>query len=38
VPFLIIIDKKGNIAYMHTGYEEGGENEVFEKALALSKE
>jgi peroxiredoxin len=38
VPFTIIIDKKGNVAYMHTGYEEGGENELFEKALELSKE
>jgi thiol-disulfide isomerase/thioredoxin len=36
VPFAIIIDKEGNIAYMHTGYEEGGENELFEKALALA--
>jgi thiol-disulfide isomerase/thioredoxin len=36
VPFLIIIDKKGNIAYRHTGYEEGGENEVYAKVKELA--
>ncbi|HXS36900.1 MAG TPA: redoxin family protein [Flavipsychrobacter sp.] len=29
VPFTVIIDKNGKIAYMHSGYEEGGENDVF---------
>jgi len=29
VPFTVIIDKTGKIAYMHSGYEEGGENDVF---------
>jgi thiol-disulfide isomerase/thioredoxin len=38
VPFTIIIDKKGKIAFMHSGYEEGGEQEVFEKVLELSKQ
>jgi thiol-disulfide isomerase/thioredoxin len=39
VPFTIIVDKAGKVAYMHAGYEEGGENEVFEKVkeLALAK-
>lgn len=37
VPFTIIIDKNGEIAYRHSGYEEGGENEVFEKVKELSK-
>ena len=38
VPFTIIIDKKGKIAFIHSGYEEGGEQEVFEKVLELSKQ
>jgi cytochrome c biogenesis protein CcmG, thiol:disulfide interchange protein DsbE len=36
VPFTIIIDKNGNIAYMHTGYEEGGEIELYEKVKELA--
>jgi thiol-disulfide isomerase/thioredoxin len=31
VPFTMIVDKNGEIVYQHTGYEEGGENEVFEE-------
>ncbi len=31
VPFTMIVNKKGEIVYQHTGYEEGGENEVFEQ-------
>ncbi|NBX28231.1 MAG: TlpA family protein disulfide reductase, partial [Chitinophagia bacterium] len=38
VPFTIIIDKNGKIAFMHSGYEEGGEQEVFEKVIELSKQ
>jgi hypothetical protein len=38
VPFTIIIDKKGKIAFMHSGYEEGGEQEVFDKVIELSKQ
>ncbi len=30
VPFTMIVDKAGKVVYQHTGYEEGGENEVFE--------
>lgn len=37
VPFTIIVDKNGNIAYMHSGYEEGGEEELFAKIKELSK-
>jgi len=36
VPFTMIIDKDGKVAYMHSGYEEGGENEVFAKIKELS--
>lgn len=35
VPFTIIVDKTGKVAWMHTGYEEGGENEVFDKVKEL---
>ncbi|MFM2385897.1 MAG: hypothetical protein RL660_654 [Bacteroidota bacterium] len=35
VPFTIIVDQEGNIVYMHTGYEEGGENELYEKVKEL---
>lgn len=37
VPFTLIIDKNGKIAYRHIGYEEGGENEVFAKVKELAK-
>ena len=37
VPFTIIIDKEGKVAYMHSGFEEGGEDEVFAKAKELSE-
>jgi len=37
VPFTLIIDKTGKVAYMHSGYEEGGEEEVFAKVKELSK-
>jgi len=35
VPFTVIIDKTGKVAFMHSGYEEGGENEVFAKVKEL---
>jgi len=31
VPFTIIVDKTGKVVYMHSGYEDGGEEEVFAK-------
>jgi thiol-disulfide isomerase/thioredoxin len=37
VPFTIIVDKNGKVAFMHTGYEEGGEEEVFNKVKELAK-
>ena len=39
VPYTIIVDQNGKIIYQHTGYEEGGENELFEmiKKLANTK-
>lgn len=37
VPFTMIVDKNGKVAYMHSGYEEGSENEVFAKIKELSK-
>ncbi len=38
VPFTMIIDKNGKVAYTHAGYEEGGENEVFNKVKELAKQ
>jgi len=37
VPFTIIVDKNGKVAYLHSGYEEGTENEVYAKIKELSK-
>lgn len=36
VPYTIIVDKNGKVAWMHTGYEEGGENEMFAKVKELA--
>lgn len=36
VPFTIIVDKNGKVAYMHSGFEEGGENEIFAKIKELA--
>jgi thiol-disulfide isomerase/thioredoxin len=36
VPFTMIVDKNGKVAYMHSGYEEGSENEVFAKIKELA--
>ncbi len=36
VPFTIIINKEGKIAHMHTGYTEGGEDEIFKIAKELA--
>jgi thiol-disulfide isomerase/thioredoxin len=36
VPYTLIIDKSGKIAFMHTGYEEGGEAEVYAKIKELT--
>lgn len=37
VPYTIIIDKEGNIAHRVTGFEEGAEDELFEKVQELLK-
>lgn len=37
VPFTMIIDKTGKVAFKHEGYEEGGEEEVFAKIKELNK-
>lgn len=37
VPFTIIVDANGKVAFQHSGYEEGGEDELFEKVKAISK-
>ena len=37
VPFTMVIDKNGKVAYMHSGYEEGSEDEVYAKIKELSK-
>lgn len=36
VPFTMIVDKNGKVAYTHTGFEEGSENEVFAKVKELA--
>jgi thiol-disulfide isomerase/thioredoxin len=36
VPYTMIIDKNGKVAFTHTGYEEGGEAEVFAKVKELA--
>lgn len=36
VPFTIIVDKTGKVVFQHSGYEEGGENEVFAKVKELT--
>ena len=36
VPYTMIIDKNGKVAFTHTGYEEGGEVEVFAKLKELA--
>ena len=36
VPYIIIVDKSGKIAFKHTGYEEGGEAEILKKIKELA--
>lgn len=35
IPYTIIIDKEGKVAYRHSGFSEGGEFELFEKIKEL---
>lgn len=37
VPFTLVVGKDGKVGYMHSGYEEGGENEVYRKVQELAK-
>lgn len=37
IPYVLIIDGKGNIVYKHNGYTEGAENELIEKVRELVK-
>jgi cytochrome oxidase Cu insertion factor (SCO1/SenC/PrrC family) len=37
VPFTIIVDKNGKVVYQHSGYEEGGEDELYEKIKTFVK-
>lgn len=36
VPFTIIVDQAGKVAFMHSGYEEGGEAEIIAKVRELT--
>lgn len=36
VPFTVIIDKEGKIAYQHSGYETGSENNTYEKIKEIA--
>ncbi|HET8573070.1 MAG TPA: TlpA disulfide reductase family protein [Edaphocola sp.] len=38
VPFTVIVGKDGKIAYMHSGFAEGGEAELFEKIKELAEQ
>jgi cytochrome c biogenesis protein CcmG, thiol:disulfide interchange protein DsbE len=37
IPYVLIVDGKGNIVYKHNGYTEGAENELLEKVRELIK-
>ncbi len=37
IPYVLIVDGQGNIAYKHNGYTDGAENELIEKVRELSK-
>lgn len=37
IPYVLIVDGKGNIVYKHNGYTEGAENELIEKVRELVK-
>ncbi len=36
VPFSMIVDGEGKVVYMHNGYEEGAENEMFAKLKEIA--
>lgn len=37
VPFTIIVDKKGKVAYSHQGYSQGGEHDLLARIKELDK-
>lgn len=37
IPYVLIVDGKGNIVYKHNGYVDGAEEELIEKVRELSK-
>ena len=37
IPYVLIVDGKGNIVYKHNGYTDGAEEELIEKVRELSK-
>ena len=37
IPYVLIVDGKGNIVYKHNGYTEGAEAELIEKVRGLIK-
>ena len=37
IPYVIIVDGKGNIVYKHNGYTDGAEKELIEKVRELIK-
>lgn len=37
IPYVLIVDGKGNIVYKHNGYTDGAENELIEKVRELVK-
>jgi hypothetical protein len=36
VPFSIIVGKDGKVAYMQSGFEQGGENVIFQKIKEIA--
>ena len=37
IPYVLIVDGKGNIVYKHNGYTDGAETELIEKVRELVK-
>ena len=37
IPFVMILDEKGQIVYKHNGYTDGAENELLDKLLELKQ-
>ena len=37
IPYVLIVDGKGNVVYKHNGYTDGAESELIEKVRELVK-